>query len=1071
MVMFERKNIQLLSNEPCREDAFEGHSHQNIAEQVARIIKEDEDRHIIGIEGGWGSGKSNLISLINKGLNGKTVYDKEYDHKNSQYPFFVYDAWGHQADYQRRAILEELTDDLIHKKQILDEDKWKKKLGELLAKRKKTTTKEVPRMGMGLIMGIILTVFTPLVVFVVGLIPTKLWWLRMLVSVFPYLLGIGYAIHDRKRSLKKNGQECSIKNILSELILVYKDQIKENETYTTISEKEPSSAEFKAWMDEVDGDLTKLNKTLIIVFDNMDRLPSQKVESLWSSIHSFFSDKTYDNIKVLIPFDREHVKQVFRNEDAGEESFGNDFINKTFDVVFRVPPPIMSGWQQYMQDMWKKAFGDDVELSISVTQIYDALRKHHTPRKIIAFINEVATVKMTMRDDIPDQYIALFIFGKEAINKDPIGQLLSPTFMGDVKFEYDKDPDTIKYLSALYYQLPVDQALDVVFTREATDALNNGNAERLHEMMEHIDLSTILGNAILKVTNVEKASNTLAALDGYYGYDAFDDMPEWLVKIWNDLYQKCQNDNIGWDEIKPFHVELFTHLYDEKLGEELVKGYLSIEDSMLDAKLYVDTINRLKSNNDIIDRMLEKYQRKVSPKLFVELLKYTEDDYETYGVNYELNELDQYLASLGQNEVLSLEVVPHIILGEKETLSAYKAKLQEWINDSANLEATVVGKLFTRLKEVSEKPIQFANFFNDNSIYTKWNEIKDGENTFKYDLLAMRIARRSDMNASYVNNFQGILDNYTDEDVEELAKVIEYYVDYGTLTIGSDYYKGFPLVVAVFDHLTKNNRGGSRANILDCLYHFDKTIEDYATDKVTFFDRLNGWQRFLDIEKVNVEKIPSGLLAVVVDNDNKTAQKIRTAIETNFASLSQDQWKTHVLKKDNTYRVWKIYHPQKYQDNFDALKSVLKDYASGAENNRPDKNLVGEWLTICMAVKHSVKGLFNEVSGILKKDSSITKEKLLFFGAWILEYTDIDKQKDFVEKLIPTEMIDASVVDFIAEHIGKLKECDIPEDFKEKIKHLAETSMKGQANVQTICEAIGIQLEQPEEEKTEETNS
>ena len=282
------KQIKLLSNEPCHEDAFEGHSHQNIALQIARLIKEDEDRHIIGVDGGWGSGKSNLISLVNKRLNGDSVYDKGYDHKSSLFPFFIYDAWGHQADYQRRAILEELTQELTLEKKILDKKRWKGKFEELLAKRKKTTTKEVPSLGVGLIVGILLTLLTPLVVFVVGLIPETLWWLRLLVSVCPYLFGIWYAVHDRKKSLKKNGQECTVSNILKELILIYKDQIKENETYTTVSEKEPSSAEFKAWMDEVDKDLKALNKTLVIVFDNMDRLPSQKVESLWSSIHSFF---------------------------------------------------------------------------------------------------------------------------------------------------------------------------------------------------------------------------------------------------------------------------------------------------------------------------------------------------------------------------------------------------------------------------------------------------------------------------------------------------------------------------------------------------------------------------------------------------------------------------------------------------------------------------------------------------------------------------------------------------------------------------------------------------------------
>ena len=120
----DMKSINLLSNEPCREDAFEGHAHKNIAEQVARIVSQDDKRRVIGIEGIWGSGKSNLISLVNKKLNGEEVYNENYSHKNSSFPFFVYDAWGHQSDFQRRAILEELTHDLTHEKKILDGKKW-----------------------------------------------------------------------------------------------------------------------------------------------------------------------------------------------------------------------------------------------------------------------------------------------------------------------------------------------------------------------------------------------------------------------------------------------------------------------------------------------------------------------------------------------------------------------------------------------------------------------------------------------------------------------------------------------------------------------------------------------------------------------------------------------------------------------------------------------------------------------------------------------------------------------------------------------------------------------------------
>ena len=61
-----------------------------------------------------------------------------------------------------------------------------------------------------------------------------------------------------------------------------------------------------------------------------------------------------------------------------------------------------------------------------------------------------------------------------------------------------------------------------------------------------------------------------------------------------------------------------------------------------------------------------------------------------------------------------------------------------------------------------------------------------------------------------------------------------------------------------------------------------------------------------------------------------------------------------------------------------------------------------------------MKGLFNEIFNILKKDSVVTKDKLLFFGPLILKYTDINSKQDFIERLIPSEMIDDEVINLIA---------------------------------------------------------
>lgn len=1054
--MEERKIINLLSNEPCREDAFEGHAHQHMAEQIARIIREDKQRHIIGIEGGWGSGKSNLISLINIGLNGEGIYNGGFDHKESNYPFFVYDAWGHQVDYQRRAILEELTQDLTNEKKILEKKKWQRKLDNLLAKKRKTTTKEVPKMGIGLVIGILLCMATPLVKFLVELIPEENWGWRLIVAVVPYVIGIIYAIINRYNSLKRNNQKTTIANILSELILIYKDQIKENETYTTVSEKEPSSSEFKAWMDDVNTDLANADKILIIVFDNMDRLPSQKVESLWSSIHSFFSDKTYDHIKVLIPFDRQHVNQAFKSEDDNEGVYGNDFINKTFDVVFRVSPPIMSGWQQYMEDMWKKAFGDDEELHISVTQIYGALRKVHTPREIIAFINEVATVKMTMQDKIPDKYIALFVFGKEQMEQDPIGQLLNPTFMGDVQFEYENDPETIKYLSALYYQLPVDKALDVVFTKEATDALNSGDSEKLHKMMEHTGLSPILGNAILKVTDVEKATIALAGMDRFLDYGDYGNMPNWLKKIWEDLYQHCHKFNIKWNEIKDFHIQLYNHLHDEQLAEDLVSGYLSIEDEKWDAQRYKKSIDQLRENDDHIDKMLAKYRRKVSPKLFLELLAYTEDRYGYYGISFNKEEVDSFLAELNMEEVIPLQVIPYIE-NQAKGFEKYKSKLREWISNS-NIDLNDIKGLFARLKEVENLPLEFENIYNDARIYYGWNSIKDTMDIFKYDLIAMRMARNNNFSSSYRSLFSSILQNPEEEDVMALSQVIQDYISYGELLMQSDYFKDYPLIVRVVEKLTVKPYGTPKAKVMQCLTKFDLIVENYDIEPEKLYNRLDDLEKYINFKNTSVTNIPDKVLLLAEKIDNTISQVLHQACDDYYHGLSQEQWQDHILTKNDTYRIWKLYHPKKYQANFDALKSLLKEYANDIRL-QPDHTLIHEWITLCLDVKHSVKGLFNEISSTLKRDSNITKEKLLYFGNYILEYTDADKQKDFIEKLIPTEIIDKDVVDFVAKHIDKLKDCDIPDEFKEKIKHLAETSMKGEENIRVVCGAMGIMIE------------
>ena len=113
----------------------------------------------------------------------------------------------------------------------------------------------------------------------------------------------------------------------------------------------------------------------------MDRLPKEKVVELWAAIHTFFSEIDYDNIKVIIPFDRSHIQSAFDESDSQlqRESIGNDYIDKTFDVVFRVSLPRMSAWKSYFGEQWNEAFGEKLDKGSRLLQIYEAFNLEPTP--------------------------------------------------------------------------------------------------------------------------------------------------------------------------------------------------------------------------------------------------------------------------------------------------------------------------------------------------------------------------------------------------------------------------------------------------------------------------------------------------------------------------------------------------------------------------------------------------------------------------------------------------------------------------------------------------------------------
>ena len=111
----ENKYPKFISSYALGDDLYEGKSQEKLAHAICNHITSidaqflDDSKPIIprliGLEGTWGSGKSNVVAQMQAILKEK-------------YFFFTYDAWGHQEDLQRRSLLERLTDELIEKEML-----------------------------------------------------------------------------------------------------------------------------------------------------------------------------------------------------------------------------------------------------------------------------------------------------------------------------------------------------------------------------------------------------------------------------------------------------------------------------------------------------------------------------------------------------------------------------------------------------------------------------------------------------------------------------------------------------------------------------------------------------------------------------------------------------------------------------------------------------------------------------------------------------------------------------------------------------------------------------------------
>lgn len=379
---------------PSDQDLFHGKSHDRVAEVIADTIQNSSSVRLIGIEGQLGAGKSTVINLTKSKL------------PRDEYHFIDYDAELHHHGESKKSLITVLHDSLLdlvgaESKQRLTEYR-DTALGNTLSYTKKQKSK-LSWWTVTFIVSVLFSsqVMKPLLSGLgsgggsssTDIVATSVFIFQVILFLSPVLMLICFKMFGK-------GADQTIS-----------DMVKRNSD-DTIHEKILVSRE--VGIIELHNALTGFldclprDRKVILVFDNLDRVPAEKVKEVWSDIE-LISSLSNDNFKVLLPYSEKHVAAAL--SEGGEDDFeGLEFIAKRIPVSYRVPPIVSAGWREAFSTFWQEAFGnerpEEEKRTAELLEIWlPQTHSHITPRLLKRLINDIQALVQVV--PVPVSYAAV----------------------------------------------------------------------------------------------------------------------------------------------------------------------------------------------------------------------------------------------------------------------------------------------------------------------------------------------------------------------------------------------------------------------------------------------------------------------------------------------------------------------------------------------------------------------------------------------------------------------------------------------------------------------------------------
>ncbi len=879
------KNTQdyprFISNQPCGIDKTDGHSQERLSNAIAEHITLTDSRkthnnipRIIGLKGEWGVGKSNVIRQL-----------QENEKIKSDYYIFEYDAWGHQEDLQRRSFLEALTERLLNDKKYndyLSKDKkvvkswetgnnitWKEKLGELLARKRITHNKSIPVFNGGALWSALFLSLTPISTFIAERLESQKIIAPIpvlgLIAFCPILLGcIVWGI----TCIFNEDARC-----WGYLLKISKDTTTSVKNFEMINEDEPSVAKFSRWMNDLSDYISEQKKPrLIIVYDNMDRLPADKVKELWSSIHTFFSENGFPNIWVIIPFDEKHLSCAF-GESNDKEQLTKHFISKTFPIVYRVTLPVITDYEIIFDTLFNEAFGttEGEETKKNISRIFRLEKPDVTIREMIEFINQLVAMKSIWKQEVELLFCAIFKIKEKIILQNPVEQILSGDYLGKYISDIVPNSDSLqKNIAAVTYgvsldiaeQIPIKKYIESCFDNEGNDINKYSESYKFVSILQE----TIQNADIVKTDAIIKCLSMLKT-------DSFSNTDNALITdLWDSLAKRKETQKFSEQNVDESYQCLLLNITDktgfiQRLCQRL-QDFGNNTDLIFSGKKYYSALKNIQEflSRNKIDIDIIQYLKNIkkAPKVFVEYVQTAKEDYKTFKLSTDNNDLNNYLFN-DDSKIGDLSVLKYLKDDKCYEFDTLKQKVEEFI-PTADLNDTNFKQIFDAYKLISkEKPL--VKQLSQNQINQIWNSLSTKVGTDEYlEIVAILLANNTNISVGL-----------SEQQIKYIANQMDYYGSYGDLLINGNNQN----LNKVLKYMTENRLGYilSLENVMPQFINIKNKIN---VSESILLAQLNRWSK----DKGNITKgnilsiVPANLYLYLKNTQNDLTNHInRIAIE------------------------------------------------------------------------------------------------------------------------------------------------------------------------------------------------